>query len=359
MSAVVPPSIPSHAPGSPVRPVPERAGHAFEFSGTTADFFPIWIVNTLLILATLGVYAAWAKVRRKRYFYGHTRLLGCSFDYTAKPGALFIGNAIVVALLLASGVIGRVYPLIGILSLVVGGLALPWLVMRALRFNTRNTVHRGIAFRFVGSYGQACEPYLGWPILVPLTLGLVYPYQVLARVRYAINHLRFGNQPFHFSGSANAIYGIYVKAWLICLGLLVLSIAPTMLLVKLAPAEVAPWLTYIVSAGLLLIFTVTRTLIAAELFNFRWNHTELNGRRFAANLSFETLMKIYFSNAAAILCTLGLAIPWAMIRTTRYRLSCVQFLPATPLESVQADTDSGRGALGDAATEYFGVEVGL
>ena len=38
------------------------------FEGKTSEYFGIWIVNLLLSLLTLGIYSAWAKVRRKKYF---------------------------------------------------------------------------------------------------------------------------------------------------------------------------------------------------------------------------------------------------------------------------------------------------
>ena len=37
----------------------------FRFHGNGAEYFRIWIVNFLLTLLTLGVYSAWAKVRKK------------------------------------------------------------------------------------------------------------------------------------------------------------------------------------------------------------------------------------------------------------------------------------------------------
>ncbi len=44
------------------------------FTGTGADYFRIWIVNLALTVVTLGVFSAWAKVRRLQYFYRDTRL---------------------------------------------------------------------------------------------------------------------------------------------------------------------------------------------------------------------------------------------------------------------------------------------
>lgn len=46
----------------------------FSFTGTGSEYFRIWIVNLLLSIVTLGIYSAWAKVRRMKYFYRNTRL---------------------------------------------------------------------------------------------------------------------------------------------------------------------------------------------------------------------------------------------------------------------------------------------
>ena len=66
----------------------------FEFTGTAAEYFKIWIVNIVLSIATLGIYSAWAKVRKERYFYGNTWVNGSSFQYTADPIKILKGRII-------------------------------------------------------------------------------------------------------------------------------------------------------------------------------------------------------------------------------------------------------------------------
>ena len=39
-----------------------------KFKGKAAEYFGIWIVNLLLTVITIGIYGAWAKVRKKKYF---------------------------------------------------------------------------------------------------------------------------------------------------------------------------------------------------------------------------------------------------------------------------------------------------
>ncbi len=70
----------SLSPAPSTRP-PEQ----LHFTGTGAGYFGIWIVNLLLTIVTLGIYSAWAKVRRLQYFYRHTEIAGSSFDFHGSP----------------------------------------------------------------------------------------------------------------------------------------------------------------------------------------------------------------------------------------------------------------------------------
>src|SRR5213075_574137 len=73
----------------------------FAFTGRASEYFRIWIISLCLSLATLGIYSAWGKVRKKRYLYAHTELDGTGFDYRASPLAILRGR--VLALLLFGG----------------------------------------------------------------------------------------------------------------------------------------------------------------------------------------------------------------------------------------------------------------
>src|ERR1700739_359859 len=80
----------------PVRmePLPGR------FHGSGGESFRIWIVNLLLTIVTLGIYSAWAKVRRQQYFYRNTELAGSSFEYHGQPLSILKGRIVAIGLLL-------------------------------------------------------------------------------------------------------------------------------------------------------------------------------------------------------------------------------------------------------------------
>ena len=78
------------APGGSIRSSPSPC----RSRGPAREYFKIWIVNLALTIVTLGIYSAWAKVRRLQYFYRHTRLAGAGFDYHGDPIAILKGRIV-------------------------------------------------------------------------------------------------------------------------------------------------------------------------------------------------------------------------------------------------------------------------
>ena len=100
------PVEPHSVPG----PIPVPTDERFTFGGTGSEYFRIWVVNILLTVLTLGIYSAWAKVRRMQYFYRNTRLAGAGFDYHAEPLAILKGRIIAAMLFGAITPRGAVSP---------------------------------------------------------------------------------------------------------------------------------------------------------------------------------------------------------------------------------------------------------
>ncbi|MEW5757453.1 MAG: YjgN family protein [Pseudomonadota bacterium] len=197
----------------------------FEFRGTASEYFGIWIVNILLMILTLGIYSAWAKVRTNRYFYGNTLLEDVPFAYLALPLTILKGWAIAVVALILYSVITNVIPWTAIIFLAVLLVALPWIVIRAMAFRARNSAHRNIRFTFNASYGEAAKVFIGLTLLLPLTLGLIYPYYVFAMNRFLVNHSGYGTTPFHFTASFKDFYRIFFKLSLMLLPFVLLLLA--------------------------------------------------------------------------------------------------------------------------------------
>src|SRR4051812_34056400 len=100
----------------------------FSFTGTGSEYFRIWIVNLLLTIVTLGIYSAWAKVRKMRYLYDSTHLAGSSFEYHGNPIAILKGRIVAVVLIVGYNLAFKLSPVAGLAMLALLVAATPWLV---------------------------------------------------------------------------------------------------------------------------------------------------------------------------------------------------------------------------------------
>lgn len=88
----------------------------------------------------------------------------------------------------------------------------------------------------------------------------------------------------------------------------------------LASPNIKMWLLTYISpilgyAGYVLAYAFIR----ARSGNLTWNNTRLGPLRFESTLRCRDLVKLYVTNALGIVVALGLLIPWAVIRTWKYR----------------------------------------
>ena len=156
--------------------MPEQDRASLEFKGSGSEYFKIWIFNLFLSILTLGIYSAWAKVRRKRYLYGNTSVKGASFEYHASPLTILKGRLIAVALLIVYSVLSELYPLLGFFLLILLLAFIPWIVWRSLRFNARMTSLRNVHFSFKGRLGKSYLYYLVIPFIFPLLISTLFSF---------------------------------------------------------------------------------------------------------------------------------------------------------------------------------------
>ena len=185
------------------------------FTGNSGEFFRIWIVNTFLTILTLGIYAAWAKVRTRQYFYANTLLADHPFDYGANPVAILKGNLMVGGGFVIYMLCQQSFPKISLGLLFVFYIFLPFLVYKSLRFNLHNSGFRNIRFRFTGGLEESYRTYLFIPLLIPLTLGLIVPYWAFRRKKYFFDNIAYGTTSSTFTGTHRKFYTFYFAAFLI------------------------------------------------------------------------------------------------------------------------------------------------
>ena len=349
------------APPAPPPPAPrEPELESFRFHGDEREYFRIWIVNTLITLLTFGVFAAWAKVRKRRYLRGNTELMGHRFDYRADPRRILIGNLVVATLFVAYSVFGQVYPVVAVVTLLVGLVMLPWIVVRSLAFNAHNTTYRGMRFYYHQSLSLAFLTYLAQPLVIVVTLGLYYPAWVRNRTEFVIANHQLGDSFFRFNSKSGPFYSAYFFSGLILLAAGALG-GMLMGLVMMrsgnkvpGPAELVPFLA-LYGLG----FYTARHYAYSRVFNQTWNHTRLDDHRFIASMKPNRWLGMQMVNLGAMIISCGLLYPWAAIRSTRYALACLQFQPTRPIEKTSRLGRSEGSALGETASEFVGLDFGL
>lgn len=340
------------------------------FSGNGGEYFRIWGVNLALTVVTLGIYSAWAKVRRLQYFYRHTQLAGASFDYDGDPWAILKGRFVALGLLLAYNFSFETSPTLGFATLALLALALPWLLRNSFRFRLRHSTYRGLRFRFAGDTREAYMTFLLRPLAMFFTLYLATPWFHQRLKQYQHGNSFFGQTPFAFSATAGQFY----QAYLLVAGLLIAVFGVSGWLVwdgvseiiKAAeqggkPPDPAAFvgsfvLAAVVYLGGLLLVT---PLWQARMQNLVWNHTSLGEHRFDSAVMVWPLFQIQLTNFIAVVLTLGLFMPWAAVRIARYRVETLALLPAGSLDDFLASQEQAVAAVGEETAEMFDIDIGL
>ncbi len=344
---------------------------SFQFTGSGFEYFKIWIVNLCLTVITLGIYSAWAKVRRNRYFHGNTQLAGDAFEYLANPISILKGRLIAVAFFVALSMSQHFSMMLYGVLILIFVVLFPWILVRALVFRARNTAFRNIRFTFRGTYGQAFLNYLLLPIVLGIfTLGLIFPYLLYRQQRWFIDHSGFGTEHFNFEARVIDYYKVFGMMLLMILalggifalfgGLAIAGIG------KDAGGDIQAAVAGYWFLGIVVFYLVTLVVygfmfayVNARLGNIMFCGTRIDGHQFKADLSAWGLFKVYLINLLGIIFTLGLYIPWAKVNIARYMADHVYLIPNGDLDRFVADQQSAVAATGEEMGEMFDIDIGL
>ncbi len=339
----------------------------FTFSGAGGEYFRIWIVNLLLSILTLGIYSAWAKVRRLRYFYGNTRLAGSVFEYHGQPLQILKGRLIAFGVVVLFLIITAIWPLTNLLFVIVLLIATPWIIVKARTFQMRMSSYRNIRCNFRQDYGDATRVFIGIAMLVTFTLGILYPYWTYRRYQFAITNTSFGTTPFGFLAGPGVFYRIYLIAGLLWIpvlwGLFLLFGWFTDDWRAGADMQQDPGqLMRLVPLTLLAIvipYFILSAYLQKSLANASLGNVVVGPHRLQSTVRMWPLLRIYVVNTLLILMTLGLFLPWAQVRIARYRLECLAVELRGSLDAFIAEQQAQVAAAGEELGELLDVDLGL
>lgn len=343
-------------------PAVELSQEKLQFTGNARSYFRIWIVNIFLTIVTLGIFSAWAKVRRKQYFSATTLLRNSAFEYTGDPWMILRGRVIAYGLVLAIALTRWIEMRGYVVLMILLGLALPYLYWSSARFNARNTRWRGIPFNFHGSLRGAYTVWLLLPLAIPFTLGLLFPYVVYRQQKYLVSNHSLGDTNFTYraessGGHYKALVLPVVVFFLYFIGLTVFSLKYPQVIGKI-PTE---WRTFYTLVAVYSPFFLAYTFWRAGTANLLAGNLGWNAAYATSHVRSWRLIWLYLSGFVAAIFSLGLLTPWAATRIYRYRIDSLLLHGPELLDNARGGVSEKAHAAGQEISDAFdfGLEFGL
>jgi len=327
LSAPPPPATQAAAPSSGSRQA--------SFRGSGATLFGVHIVNALLILATLGIYYFWAKVRVRAYLWSESEFEGDRFAYHGTGRELIIGFVKAFAFFLLPMTLLNTLPEIfeasalvimatRLLVSILAGIFIPVAIVGARRYRLSRTSWRGIRF----SLRTPTRPFVslwvrGW-LLTSFTMGLYYPAFVTNQHRFLTSNTWFGSERFAFDGRGRDLIPVWFASIILFLPTLGLS-----------------WFWFL-----------------AKRQRYYAEHTRVAGARFRSTVTAPKLAWLTISTWIGLLCTLGMAWPWLTVRKVRRTFAWLSLDGSLALDSITQQAQQVN-ATGEGLAGFFDADLGF
>lgn len=374
------------------------------FTGSGSEYFRIWIVNLLLTLVTLTLYIPFARARRIAYFQNNTLVGGDPLGFHADPWKMFRGYLLVLALGVGYWAVSKFLPGIAWIVFLVLMLLWPALWRASLQFRLRNTSWRGVRFSFEGDLKSAYLTLL--PFFLPALIFVLFlpalpqageenapqvaqhmaaifggvvmifmaltPWMLARLKRFQHGGYAFAQERTQLHVGTGRFYTLSFKTSGVTLvaGALIgiLGVGAAFLMRWVVPGmqrDEAQVMFTVLGVGAMVLIYLLMPLLGMPYFgarfqNLLWNGTRSTRIAFVSSLRFRDLFRVTLLNWLLIVVTLGLYWPFARVRAARLKLEAVAVKTQGDVnEWVSRARQSGRGVLGDAAGDFFGIDMGL
>lgn len=334
-----------------------------KFSGNSSEYFGIWISNLVLTIITIGFYAPWAKVRRLRYFYGHTSLANRTFDFTGVPTKILQGRLIAAAVYFIFAFGGRYSPTVAIVGFVLLFLVLPWLLRATFRFNARNSKYNNSRLFFSSSNAKIYKVLLICLLITVFSLGLMTPYAIWLFKRYQFEHLHLGQLDFKLDVSVGRFFNAIYVPYLVAIGggiavttLCFLSIFGFSYLGMSMGSSV---IIIVAAVAFYVMMLVIVPLIQARLYKTTWNGVSLSNNRFQCDINQWRYSWIVISNWLAKILSIGLLSAWAAIRMYRYKVESLSVHLIDNPDDLLTLARQEPSAFAEELTDILDIDISL
>lgn len=155
-------------------------GIYYGYNGNLNEFIKLFLKNILLTLITFGIYGSWSNVNIRKYIYEHLNFGNITAKFKGKGGDLFVIN------------------LVGILlTIITCGIYSFWWMKNVINFYISNTelqqdgrtINLNSTISAGGIFGLGIINFL----LIVFTLGFAIPWVVIRTIRFYIQNVTLDN----------------------------------------------------------------------------------------------------------------------------------------------------------------------
>ena len=365
-------------PGISVAQPTDSNWQAIGFAGRAREYFGIWITNLTLSLITVGIYSAWAKVRRLTYFHNRTIIAGYGFGYHATGIQLLKGRLIAFVIIVLANFLVLAYPLAGFAIALLFVAVAPWLVNKSLKFGARMTSFRNVRFDWHGTYWKSLLFFIIGPFIGLASLGTLLPLMSRYYYRYFATGHSYGITRFSAEPGTAGFYMAFLLGALlpaILVGILVaggfiLYLDPYILLTEYG--EPVLWDLYLDAELLLFLLPmfIQGSVLGLLFFlafvygplcrNLLVNTLALGDvARFRSAISPPRFVWISLSNLFLTIVSLGLMLPWCQVRMYRYLCNCTSVSLVGDIDDFIDSERQKRSAFGEEFAEFEGLDISI
>lgn len=324
------------------------SNYPVQFTGSGKGYFSVWLVNVILTLCSFGALLPWAIIRSQKYYYAHTLVNQQSLASRASVWRLLAGY------LLTAGLMFFLVTAVSSLHQDVLRLDAPHIHQHTEQQDLNAEGHQH--FKWHPDISDGEKDYLenghkhADPaqvikaqfedkstaifnlLLLLLLIAIVVPLLDYALNHYFVTHTQLGAKVLSLHASLISLLGVYFKFYVLALfsliALLVFAFFMAAVLSSIMSPELASSSLHNVGVVfwlLVLLSVMTSVWLFACLNKWRLQwcvYGIKNGDRgLSSDHTFWPLFKVYCLNTFSIIITLGIATPWALVRSYRYKIA--------------------------------------
>ena len=330
---------------------------SIEFRGKATEYFGIWISNLILSICTLGIYGAWAKVRRMKYFLNNTSMNRFSFSYHATGKQLLVGRLIAYAVIIIYSITSAYFLLASVVVLLLFVFLLPWLINKSMKFNARMTSWRNVRFNWHGTYWKTFFFFVVGPLLSVISVGILLPFLSKYYYQYYAQGHSFGTTRFDADSKLSKYFSAFLLVVLVpgIIAFIAIYQITVELVSGISLEEVEPlyFLLVLTIFALLGIYqTICRNILVRTI-------TLGEAISFDSKLNPLVFLWISLSNFLLVIISVGFLAPWAAVRRYRYLANKTLYRIEPAAKEFLDEELEKMSSFGEEFAELEGIEISI